>query len=74
MLEQNKVVTERATELWNTGDLALVDEIHAADFVNHDPSLVGLRFPWRVATAWGHSLDAGGLAAHQPHPLFSVNE
>ncbi len=38
MLEQNKVVTERATELWNTGDLALVDEIHAADFVNHDPS------------------------------------
>ena len=38
MLEQNRIMTERATKLWNTGDLAQVDEIHAADFINHDPS------------------------------------
>ena len=38
MTEQNKVVTARATELWNTGDLSLVNSIHTADFVNHDPS------------------------------------
>ncbi len=38
MLEQNRTITEGATELWNLGDLAQVDEIHTADFVNHDPS------------------------------------
>lgn len=38
MLEQYRIITERATELWNTGNLALVDEIHAANFVNHDPA------------------------------------
>jgi steroid delta-isomerase-like uncharacterized protein len=38
MIEQNKVITARATEFWNAGDLALVDEIHATNFVNHDPS------------------------------------
>ena len=38
MVEQNKAITARATELWNTGDLSLVDDIHTADFANHDPS------------------------------------
>ena len=36
--EENKAVTKRLPELWNTGNLAMVDEIFGADFVNHDPN------------------------------------
>lgn len=35
--EANKAIVQRWAELWNTGDLAIADEIFAADFVNHDP-------------------------------------
>jgi steroid delta-isomerase-like uncharacterized protein len=35
--EANKVVVERRVELWNTGDLAIADEIFATDFVSHVP-------------------------------------
>lgn len=35
--EEMKAMVDRAEELWNTGDLAIADEIYAADFVNHDP-------------------------------------
>jgi len=41
--EENKTITLRAAELWNTGDLALADEIYATDFVNHDPSAPNVR-------------------------------
>jgi len=37
--EANKAIVLRVVELWNTGDLSIADEIFAADFVNHDPSL-----------------------------------
>ena len=37
--EANKAVIERWLEIWNTGDLTIADEIFAADFVNHDPSV-----------------------------------
>jgi steroid delta-isomerase-like uncharacterized protein len=35
---ENKAIVERLVELWNSGDLAIADEIFAADFVNHDPN------------------------------------
>jgi len=41
--EKNKAVLPRAEELWNTGDLAIADEIFATDFVNHDPSAPDVR-------------------------------
>ena len=35
--KETKAVAQRTQELWNTGNLAIADEIHATDFVNHDP-------------------------------------
>jgi steroid delta-isomerase-like uncharacterized protein len=35
---KNKTILLRAEELWNTGNMAISDEIFAADFVNHDPN------------------------------------
>jgi steroid delta-isomerase-like uncharacterized protein len=37
MSTRNKTVVHRVQELWNTGSLTIADEIHATDFVNHDP-------------------------------------
>jgi steroid delta-isomerase-like uncharacterized protein len=37
--ETNKAIALRDEELWNTGNLAIADEIFATDFVNHDPGL-----------------------------------
>jgi len=37
--DENKAIYRReADELWIRGDISVVDEIFAADFVNHDPS------------------------------------
>ena len=37
-LEENKVIVNRSTEgLWNKGDMAVIDELYATDFVIHDP-------------------------------------
>ena len=41
--EENKTVVHRAEELWNTGNLAIADEVYATDFVNHDPGLPDVR-------------------------------
>jgi len=41
--EENKTIVQRAEELWNTGDLAIADEVYATDFVNHDPGLPDVR-------------------------------
>lgn len=41
--EKNKAITIRAEELWNTGNLAIADEICATDFVNHDPNAPDVR-------------------------------
>ncbi len=35
--EANKAIVERWAELWNTGDLAIADEVLATDFVPHVP-------------------------------------
>ena len=35
---KNKAILLRAEELWNTGNMAIADEIFATDFVNHDPN------------------------------------
>lgn len=35
--EANKIIVERRVELWNTGDLAIADEIFATDLVSHVP-------------------------------------
>lgn len=35
--DANKAIIGRCPELWNTGNLAIADEIFGADFVNHDP-------------------------------------
>jgi hypothetical protein len=36
---KNKAILLRAEELWNTGNMAISDEIFATDFVNHDPNV-----------------------------------
>jgi len=36
--DTNKAIIGRVVELWNTGNLAIADEIYGADFVNHDPN------------------------------------
>jgi len=37
-LEENKVIVNRSTEgLWNKGNMAVIDELYATDFVIHDP-------------------------------------
>ena len=35
---ENKAILNRVEMLWNTGDLAGIDDIFATDFVNHDPN------------------------------------
>jgi steroid delta-isomerase-like uncharacterized protein len=40
--EENKAIIGRFAELWNTGNLAIADEIFDADFVNHDPNDPGV--------------------------------
>jgi len=37
MSEDLKAIIQRSKEMWNTGDLKIVDEIYAQDFVNHYP-------------------------------------
>jgi steroid delta-isomerase-like uncharacterized protein len=34
-IEVNKAIVRRYVDLWNTGNLALADEVLAADFVDH---------------------------------------
>jgi len=41
--EANKAIMLRAEEFWNTGDMAIMDEVYAADFVNHDPTAPDVR-------------------------------
>lgn len=41
--EEYKAIVKRAEELWNTGNLAIADEICATDFVNHDPGAPDVR-------------------------------
>ena len=36
-IDENKAIAQRYMHLWNTGDLAIADEIIAADFANHSP-------------------------------------
>jgi len=36
--EENKAMVRRLMEVWNTGDVAVLDEVIAADAVSHDPS------------------------------------
>jgi len=35
---KNKDILNRIEVLWNTGDLANIDDMFAADFINHDPN------------------------------------
>ena len=42
--EDNKALAKRwLEEVWNQGDLSLVDELNAANYVLHDPTRPGLR-------------------------------
>jgi steroid delta-isomerase-like uncharacterized protein len=42
--ETNKAIVQRsADEIWNTGNLAIVDEIYGAEFLNHDPTAPDVR-------------------------------
>jgi steroid delta-isomerase-like uncharacterized protein len=38
MSEELKAIGRQLVEVWNTGNLSIVDEIFANDFVNHDPT------------------------------------
>ena len=35
-VEDLKAIIKRSVEAWNTGNLAIVDEIYAKDLVNHN--------------------------------------
>ncbi len=37
-IEANKAIMLRAEEFWNTGNMAIADEVYSAEFVNHDPT------------------------------------
>ena len=37
-IEANKAIMLRAEEFWNTGNMAIADEVYSTDFVNHDPT------------------------------------
>ena len=37
MPEELKAIIKRSIEMWNTGNLNIIDEIYAHDFVNHYP-------------------------------------
>jgi|GEM_PF-3101304 len=37
MPEKLKAIIKRSIEMWNTGNLNIIDEIYAHDFVNHYP-------------------------------------
>jgi len=37
-IEANKAILLRAEEFWNTGNMAIADEVYSTDFVNHDPT------------------------------------
>ena len=39
---ENKAIISRLAELWNTGNLAIADEIFDAGFVNHNPNNPGV--------------------------------
>jgi steroid delta-isomerase-like uncharacterized protein len=41
--EANKAIMLRAEEFWNTGDMAIADEVYAAELVNHDPTAPDVR-------------------------------
>ena len=52
--EENKAIVQRAVEAFNQGDSDAVDELFAADYVDHDPSRAGLPpGPEGVKQAWG---------------------
>ena len=40
--EENKAIIGRFTELWNTGNLVIADEIFSSGFINHDPNDPGI--------------------------------
>jgi len=42
LIEENKAIIGSFAELWNTGNLAIADEIFSPDFVNHDPNDPGV--------------------------------
>jgi steroid delta-isomerase-like uncharacterized protein len=51
--EENKAVVRRAVEAFNQGDQDAVDELFAANYVDHDPSRAGLPTgPEGVKQAW----------------------
>ncbi len=37
-IEANKAILLRAEEFWNTGNMAIADEVYSVEFVNHDPT------------------------------------
>jgi len=43
--EENKAIIGRLSELWNTGNLAIADEVFDPDFVNHDTNNPGVTNP-----------------------------
>ena len=46
MSEENKAIVRRVYEqVWSKGNLDVVDELYAADFVLHDPAQPGIRGP-----------------------------
>jgi steroid delta-isomerase-like uncharacterized protein len=44
--EENKAISRRSfEEAWNKGNLAVIDEVVAANYVGHDPAIPNLRGP-----------------------------
>jgi steroid delta-isomerase-like uncharacterized protein len=43
MLAENRKITERSTNLWNTGNLSIADEIFTTGYTHHDPARPDVR-------------------------------
>jgi len=62
MLEYNKALARRANEMWASGNVDVVEDIFAADYVNHQESDVAGGISDRDLASW-KALVAGHHAA-----------
>ncbi len=68
--EQNKVIVRRwIEEGWNGHNLAVVDELYAPDFVQHDPTS-----PGDVTSAAAIKQYVGAFIAGMPDLHFTIDE
>ena len=68
MSEQNKAVVRRFTEVFETGDLSILDEVLASNFVDHSP------FPEQPPDREGMKQMIGMMRATFPDMAVSTDD